>query len=77
MRKADKNDDNKMTLKEVKNFLRHINIEVDDTYAEMLFVVRTLSGCKRETQVYGNVLWVFLENSPFHGFETLAENLRS
>ncbi|KAJ8418781.1 hypothetical protein AAFF_G00002800 [Aldrovandia affinis] len=38
MRKADKNDDNKMTLKELKHFLRQINIEVDDTYAEMLFV---------------------------------------
>nr|XP_057916316.1 1-phosphatidylinositol 4,5-bisphosphate phosphodiesterase delta-1a isoform X1 [Doryrhamphus excisus] len=37
MRKADKNDDNKMNLKELKRFLRHINIEVDDTYAEELF----------------------------------------
>ncbi|KAI7792763.1 1-phosphatidylinositol 4,5-bisphosphate phosphodiesterase delta-1a isoform X2 [Triplophysa rosa] len=37
MRKADKNGDNKMTLKEVKNFMRQINLEVDDSYAEMLF----------------------------------------
>ncbi|CAJ1082103.1 -phosphatidylinositol 4%2C5-bisphosphate phosphodiesterase delta-1a isoform X1 [Xyrichtys novacula] len=37
MRKADKNDDNKMTLKELKHFLRHINVEVDDTYAEEIF----------------------------------------
>ncbi|XP_071341215.1 1-phosphatidylinositol 4,5-bisphosphate phosphodiesterase delta-1a isoform X2 [Trachinotus anak] len=37
MRKADKNDDNKMTLKELKHFLRQINIEVDDTYAEEIF----------------------------------------
>uniref|UniRef100_A0A8C9T815 Phosphoinositide phospholipase C n=1 Tax=Scleropages formosus TaxID=113540 RepID=A0A8C9T815_SCLFO len=37
MRKADKNHDNKMTLKEMKNFLRTINIEVNDNYAEMLF----------------------------------------
>ncbi|TRZ01848.1 hypothetical protein DNTS_007153 [Danionella cerebrum] len=37
MRKADTNGDNKMTLKELKQFLRHINIEVDDGYAEMLF----------------------------------------
>ncbi|XP_063063520.1 1-phosphatidylinositol 4,5-bisphosphate phosphodiesterase delta-1a isoform X2 [Engraulis encrasicolus] len=37
MRKADKNKDNKMTLKELKHFLHQINIEVDDTYAEMLF----------------------------------------
>ncbi|XP_030625453.1 1-phosphatidylinositol 4,5-bisphosphate phosphodiesterase delta-1a isoform X2 [Chanos chanos] len=37
MRKADKNADNKMTIKELKHFLRQINIEVDDTYAAMLF----------------------------------------
>ncbi|CAG5895997.1 unnamed protein product [Menidia menidia] len=37
MRKADKNDDNKMTLKELKHFLRQINVEVDDTYAEDIF----------------------------------------
>ncbi|MCJ8745781.1 hypothetical protein PDJAM_G00134480 [Pangasius djambal] len=37
MRKADKNGDNMMTLKEVKHFLRQINIEVDDMYAAMLF----------------------------------------
>ncbi|XP_041923464.1 1-phosphatidylinositol 4,5-bisphosphate phosphodiesterase delta-1a isoform X1 [Alosa sapidissima] len=37
MRKADKNKDNKMTLKELKHFLRQINVEVDDTYAEELF----------------------------------------
>ncbi|TMS16973.1 1-phosphatidylinositol 4,5-bisphosphate phosphodiesterase delta-1 [Larimichthys crocea] len=37
MRKADKNEDNKMTLKELKHFLRQINVEVDDTYAADLF----------------------------------------
>uniref|UniRef100_A0AAY4B3I7 Phosphoinositide phospholipase C n=1 Tax=Denticeps clupeoides TaxID=299321 RepID=A0AAY4B3I7_9TELE len=37
MRKADKNKDNKMTLKELKHFMRQINIEVDDAYAELLF----------------------------------------
>ncbi|TKS87708.1 1-phosphatidylinositol 4,5-bisphosphate phosphodiesterase delta-1 [Collichthys lucidus] len=37
MRKADKNADNKMTLKELKHFLRQINVEVDDTYAADLF----------------------------------------
>ncbi|XP_034562967.1 1-phosphatidylinositol 4,5-bisphosphate phosphodiesterase delta-1a isoform X2 [Notolabrus celidotus] len=37
MRKADKNEDNQMTLKEVKHFLRQINVEVDDTYAEEIF----------------------------------------
>ncbi|KAK6293317.1 hypothetical protein J4Q44_G00368180 [Coregonus suidteri] len=37
MRKADKNKDNMMNLKELKHFLRQINIEVDETYAKMLF----------------------------------------
>ncbi|KAI4888029.1 hypothetical protein NFI96_034696 [Prochilodus magdalenae] len=37
MRKADKNGDNMMTLKELKHFLHQINIEVDDTYAAALF----------------------------------------
>ncbi|XP_064805774.1 1-phosphatidylinositol 4,5-bisphosphate phosphodiesterase delta-1-like [Oncorhynchus masou masou] len=37
MRKADKNKDNMMTLKELKHFLRQINIEVDETYAKVLF----------------------------------------
>ncbi|XP_015260383.1 PREDICTED: 1-phosphatidylinositol 4,5-bisphosphate phosphodiesterase delta-1-like isoform X1 [Cyprinodon variegatus] len=37
MRKADKNKDNKMTLKELKHFLRQLNIEVDDSYAGELF----------------------------------------
>lgn len=37
MRKADKNKDNKMTLKELKHFLRQINVEVDDSYAAELF----------------------------------------
>ncbi|XP_017573111.1 1-phosphatidylinositol 4,5-bisphosphate phosphodiesterase delta-1a isoform X1 [Pygocentrus nattereri] len=37
MRKADKNGDNRMTLKELKHFLRQINVEVDDTHATMLF----------------------------------------
>ncbi|XP_056330621.1 1-phosphatidylinositol 4,5-bisphosphate phosphodiesterase delta-1b isoform X2 [Danio aesculapii] len=37
LRKADKNLDNKMSLKEVKSFLKDINIEVHEDYAEMLF----------------------------------------
>ncbi|XP_042254960.1 1-phosphatidylinositol 4,5-bisphosphate phosphodiesterase delta-1a isoform X1 [Thunnus thynnus] len=37
MRKADKNEDNRMNLKELKHFLRQINIEVDDTYADEIF----------------------------------------
>ncbi|KAM9436889.1 1-phosphatidylinositol 4,5-bisphosphate phosphodiesterase delta-1a isoform 2-T2 [Clarias gariepinus] len=37
MKKADKNGDNMMTLKEVKSFLKQINVEMDDTYAAELF----------------------------------------
>ncbi|XP_048414126.2 1-phosphatidylinositol 4,5-bisphosphate phosphodiesterase delta-1a isoform X1 [Stegostoma tigrinum] len=37
LQKADVNKDNKMTLDEVKQFLRMMNIEVDDTYAKELF----------------------------------------
>ncbi|XP_053268037.1 1-phosphatidylinositol 4,5-bisphosphate phosphodiesterase delta-1a isoform X1 [Pleuronectes platessa] len=37
MRKADKNEDSKMTLKELKHFLRQVNVEVDDVYAEDIF----------------------------------------
>lgn len=37
LRKADKNKDDKLSESEMKNFLRLINIEVDDDYAEMLF----------------------------------------
>lgn len=42
MRQADKNHDNKMTLKEVKYFLRQINVEVDDSYAAQIFKVCTV-----------------------------------
>ncbi|KAK9539355.1 hypothetical protein VZT92_004465 [Zoarces viviparus] len=37
LRKADKNKDDKMSQSELKNFMRLINVEVDDDYAEMLF----------------------------------------
>ncbi|XP_070829464.1 1-phosphatidylinositol 4,5-bisphosphate phosphodiesterase delta-1-like [Chaetodon trifascialis] len=37
LNKADKNKDDKLSQSEMKNFLRLINIEVDDVYAEMLF----------------------------------------
>lgn len=45
MRKADKNEDNKMTLKELKHFLREINVEVNDVYAEEIFKVNTKDVC--------------------------------
>ncbi|XP_030612130.1 1-phosphatidylinositol 4,5-bisphosphate phosphodiesterase delta-1a isoform X1 [Archocentrus centrarchus] len=37
LRKADKNGDNKMTLKELKHFMRQINVDVSDTYAAEIF----------------------------------------
>ncbi|XP_041102735.1 1-phosphatidylinositol 4,5-bisphosphate phosphodiesterase delta-1-like isoform X3 [Polyodon spathula] len=37
LRKADANNDNKMTFKELKHFLGEINIKIDDLYAEKLF----------------------------------------
>ncbi|XP_059494821.1 1-phosphatidylinositol 4,5-bisphosphate phosphodiesterase delta-3-like isoform X3 [Stegostoma tigrinum] len=37
LRKADKNKDNKMSFKEIKNLLKMINIETEDEYAYQLF----------------------------------------
>ncbi|XP_028282564.1 1-phosphatidylinositol 4,5-bisphosphate phosphodiesterase delta-1-like isoform X2 [Parambassis ranga] len=37
LKKADKNKDDTLSLSEMKDFLRLINIELDDDYAEMLF----------------------------------------
>uniref|UniRef100_A0A6J0URU8 Phosphoinositide phospholipase C n=1 Tax=Pogona vitticeps TaxID=103695 RepID=A0A6J0URU8_9SAUR len=37
LRKADKNKDNKMSFKELKDFLKEINIQVDDNYARQIF----------------------------------------
>ncbi|XP_060704486.1 1-phosphatidylinositol 4,5-bisphosphate phosphodiesterase delta-3-like [Hemiscyllium ocellatum] len=37
LRKADKNNDKKMSFKEIKNLLKMINIEADDEYAYQLF----------------------------------------
>uniref|UniRef100_A0A3Q2PTQ6 Phosphoinositide phospholipase C n=1 Tax=Fundulus heteroclitus TaxID=8078 RepID=A0A3Q2PTQ6_FUNHE len=37
LRKADKNKDDKLTQSELQSFLRLINVELDDDYAEMLF----------------------------------------
>ena len=40
LRKADKNKDNKMSFKELRNFLKELNIQVDDSYARKIFRVR-------------------------------------
>lgn len=45
MRKADKDGNNKMCLKELQNFLKHINIDVDDDYARELFEECDQSKC--------------------------------
>lgn len=37
LRKADKNKDNKMSFKELKNFLKEVNVQVDDSYARHIF----------------------------------------
>ncbi|XP_075876744.1 1-phosphatidylinositol 4,5-bisphosphate phosphodiesterase delta-1-like isoform X2 [Nelusetta ayraudi] len=37
LKKADKDKDDKLSQSEMKNFMRIINIEVDDVYTEMLF----------------------------------------
>ncbi|XP_029337454.1 1-phosphatidylinositol 4,5-bisphosphate phosphodiesterase delta-1 isoform X1 [Mus caroli] len=37
LRKADKNKDNKMNFKEVKDFLKELNVQVDDSYARKIF----------------------------------------
>ncbi|XP_018124473.1 1-phosphatidylinositol 4,5-bisphosphate phosphodiesterase delta-1 isoform X2 [Xenopus laevis] len=37
LRKADKNKDNRMTLKELKGFLQEVNIETDESYAKQIF----------------------------------------
>ncbi|CAM9126116.1 unnamed protein product, partial [Bubo scandiacus] len=50
LRKADKNKDNKMSLKELKNFLKEVNIEVDDYHAKKIFqnLVRFLYETQQE-----------------------------
>lgn len=47
LRKADKNKDNKMSFKELQNFLKELNIQVDDSYARKIFRVRqgAKAGC--------------------------------
>lgn len=45
LRKADKNKDNKMNFKELKDFLKELNIQVDDSYARKIFRVSWPGGC--------------------------------
>uniref|UniRef100_A0A8D0GVC4 Phosphoinositide phospholipase C n=1 Tax=Sphenodon punctatus TaxID=8508 RepID=A0A8D0GVC4_SPHPU len=37
LRKAEKNKDNKMSFKELKTFMKEVNIQVDDSYAKQIF----------------------------------------
>lgn len=39
LKKADKDKDDKLSQSEIKNFMRLVNIEMDDLYTEMLFKV--------------------------------------
>ncbi|KAM4028589.1 1-phosphatidylinositol 4,5-bisphosphate phosphodiesterase delta-1 isoform 2-T2 [Anomaloglossus baeobatrachus] len=53
VRKADKNKDNKMSLKELKRFLQEINIETDDNYAKHIFQQcdRSKTGTLEEDEI--------------------------
>ena len=52
MRKADKNVDDKLTQKELKDLLLFMNMEVEDDYAEILFKVRqTDRQTARQTRI--------------------------
>nr|XP_033506778.1 1-phosphatidylinositol 4,5-bisphosphate phosphodiesterase delta-1-like [Epinephelus lanceolatus] len=59
--KADKNQDDKMSKSELKNFLRLINIEVDDEYTEMLFKMAAQSAANRPRSSFGTALHLQLE----------------
>lgn len=60
MRNADKDKDNRMTFKEVKHFLRQINVEMDDLYASRLFEVRCTVPRDLEPVAVDLVRWVQL-----------------
>ncbi|NXI50376.1 PLCD3 phosphodiesterase, partial [Chloroceryle aenea] len=47
LQRADRNKDNKMSFREVKNMLRMINIDMDDVYAYKLFKECDHSGTER------------------------------
>ncbi|NXN94629.1 PLCD3 phosphodiesterase, partial [Rhinopomastus cyanomelas] len=47
LQQADRNKDNRMSFREVKNMLRMINIDMDDSYAYSLFKECDRSGNKR------------------------------
>ncbi|XP_073533872.1 1-phosphatidylinositol 4,5-bisphosphate phosphodiesterase delta-1 isoform X1 [Phyllobates terribilis] len=53
LRKADKNKDNKMSLKELKSFLQEVNFETDDNYAKQIFQQcdRSKTGTLEEDEI--------------------------
>ncbi|XP_053569744.1 1-phosphatidylinositol 4,5-bisphosphate phosphodiesterase delta-1 isoform X2 [Bombina bombina] len=53
LRIADKNKDNKMNLKELKNFLQEVNIHTDDNYARTIFQTcdKSNSGYLEEDEI--------------------------
>lgn len=56
MRKADKNKDNKMSFKELQNFLKELNIQVDDSYARKIFRVRRKGALAERSLTLGQGL---------------------
>lgn len=60
MRKADKNKDNKMSFKELQNFLKELNIQVDDSYARKIFKVRQEARAGSAWQCVWNTAWDLL-----------------
>ncbi|NWY30099.1 PLCD1 phosphodiesterase, partial [Pheucticus melanocephalus] len=63
LRKADKNKDNKMSLKELKDFLKEVNIEVDDYHAKKIFQVM---GASRKRLCLGRALKAFSGSCRYH-----------
>lgn len=57
MRKADKNKDNKMSFKELQNFLKELNIQVDDSYARKIFKVRQEARAGASWRCAWNTAW--------------------
>lgn len=60
LRKADKNKDNKMSFKELQNFLKELNIQVDDSYARKIFKVRQEARAGSAWQCVWNTAWDLL-----------------
>ncbi|KAI4874670.1 hypothetical protein NFI96_010438 [Prochilodus magdalenae] len=78
---ADINCDNKMSPRELKNFLHDINVEVDDAYVEMLFEKCDKSQCGtlegEEIQLFYEILTQREEIDVIYGEYAKTEGLMS